>query len=267
VSLVFRDGKLIEEDVAPAPGPGTGGVSGNGVYETLRVDAGVARDVEAHLERLEAGVERLGLDIPESRDDLERAVAAVAAAAPRPVARLRILVRREDAGCPPTRLIAAVAYDPPSPEDYHSGVPAVIDRRLVVDPAAPLAGVKVLAREALAAALARAESRGAFEALLLNRHGRVAEGSRSNVIVALDEATVTPPVAEGCLPGTVRRRLLEAGAVCERPVEPAELERARGVLLTSSMMGVLPVRRIDDRDIPVGDDGERLRRHIEGDDY
>ena len=40
---------------------------GDGLFETLRVDAGRARDVEAHLDRLFAGLRRIGIGLPEDR--------------------------------------------------------------------------------------------------------------------------------------------------------------------------------------------------------
>jgi len=96
-------------------------------------------------------------------------------------------------------------------------------------------------------ALRQAEAAGAFEALLLNERGLLAEGARSNVVLALPEGLFTPPVADGCLPGTVRRRLLEAGTIVERSLTQDDLRRAREVFLLNSLIGVLPVGRLEDK--------------------
>jgi branched-chain amino acid aminotransferase len=255
MSLAWWNGRLAPiEEVRIDPGD-PGFLMGDGLFETLRVDDGRPRDVDAHLDRLLAGLNRIGIHLPEDRTILSRAVASVAEAAPRPVARMRITVTRNR-----TRLIAAAPYTPPS-----GSVPviaAVLLPEPWIDSRSPLAGLKSLSYQANRLALARAEAAGAFEALLLNERGRLAEGSRTNLILALPGGLFTPPVEDGCLPGTVRRRLLELGLVTERSLGLNELRAAREVLLTNSLIGVLPVGRIDGKEIPVGPSAEELRRGL-----
>jgi branched-subunit amino acid aminotransferase/4-amino-4-deoxychorismate lyase len=249
MSLSYWNGRFVpagEVHVDPAD---AGFLFGDGLFETLRVDDGRPRGVSAHLDRLLAGLQRLGVEIPESRCDLGRAVNEVAKAALQPVARLRITVTRSA-----TRLIATAPYEPPE-----EPVAAVLSRGYRIDSRSPLAGLKSLSYQANRLALREAEARGAFETLLLNEHGRLSEGARSNVALVLAEGVFTPPESEGCLPGTIRRRLLERGALRERPLTLADLAAARGLLLTNSLIGVLAVSRIDGRELPVGPEAVRLR--------
>jgi branched-chain amino acid aminotransferase len=220
---------------------------GDGLFETLRVDDGRARDVEAHLDRLLAGLRRVEIDLPENRQALEKALEEIAAVAPRPVARLRLTVTRQ------TRLITTALYKPPEI------VTACLLPRHRIDSASPLAGLKSLSYQMNRLALREAESRGAWDALLLNERGRLVEGSRSNLAVVVDDRVITPPESDGCLPGTVRRRLLERGAIVERSLSPEDL-LGGDVLLMNSLIDVIPVSRIDDRELPVGSTAERLRR-------
>jgi len=210
---------------------------GEGLFETLRVNRGEALDIAAHLDRLFAGLQRIGIDLPESRDDLANAIASAAAQAPRPVARLRLTVSRDS-----TVLITAVPYQPPSEEDYRLGVTIILLADLRLDSRSPLAGLKSLTWEPNRQALRRAEAAGAFDALLLNEHGRLTEGARSNVVLALPEGLFTPPESDGCLPGTIRRRLLEGGWIAERSLTPDDLHRARETVLLNSLIGALSVR-------------------------
>ena len=153
----------------------------------------------------------------------------------------------------PTRLVTAAVYHPPDAAQYlegGKGVAAVLVPDLRLDARGPLAGLKSLCWQTNRLALLRAERAGAFEALLLNEQGRLVEGARSNLLVALDGRIFTPPLDDGCLPGTVRRRLLEAGTIAERPLVPKDLERAQGIFLTNSLVGVLPVGRLDGREVP-----------------
>ncbi|MES1244653.1 MAG: aminotransferase class IV [Acidobacteriota bacterium] len=252
MSLAWWNGRLVEADEVRIDPGDPGFLIGDGLFETLRVDGGRAVDVEAHLDRLLAGLERTGIDLPEDRAELSRAVAAVAENAPRPVARLRITVTRGR-----TRLVAAAPYTPPA-----GPVDAILLPEPWIDSRSQLAGLKSLSWQANRLALARAERAGAFEALLLNERGRLAEGSRSNVLVGLDGQLFTPPLADGCLPGTVRRRLLEMGLAAERSLGPDELRDAGEVLLANSLIGVLPVARIDGREIAAGTSAGELRRRL-----
>lgn len=270
--ISFWNGRAVPAAEVRISPEDAGFLTGDGLFETLRVDDGQALDVEAHLDRLLASLGRVEIEIPEDRDALAEAVAAVAHAAPRPVARLRITVTRGVVGgieVEPTRLIAAAPYRPPGEEQYRNGVVALLLADFRIDSRGPLAGLKSLCWQGNRLALLRAERGGAFEALLANEQGRVAEGARSNLIVHLPEGIFTPPVADGCLPGTVRRRLLELGEIEERSLEPDDLARAREILLTNSLIGVLPVGRLDEpgetpqkKKIAVGQTAKRLRAAV-----
>lgn len=220
MSLAYWNGRLVPIDEVRI---GVEDMLGDGLFETLRVDDGRAGDVEAHLDRLFAGLPRVGIEPPE---DLKAAMTAVAGASPWPVARMRIAVT------PSTLLVSLAPYTPPT-----APVSAVLLPEPWIWSRSPLAGLKSLSYQANRLALRRAA--GAYEALLLNERGRLVEGSRSNVILALPDGLFTPPVEDGCLPGTVRRRLLEKGEIKERSLTPGDLESASKVFLTNSLIGVL----------------------------
>ena len=108
--LAWWNGRIVPIDEVRIAPDDAGFLSGDGLFETLRVDDGEPLDVPAHLDRLFLGLQRIEIDLPEGRDGLAEALAAVAAEAPRPVARLRLTITR-GGGSGPTRLIAAA---PPS---------------------------------------------------------------------------------------------------------------------------------------------------------
>ncbi|HEX6902366.1 MAG TPA: aminotransferase class IV [Thermoanaerobaculia bacterium] len=253
MSLSWWNGRVVPAGEVRIDPADAGFLFGDGLFETLRVDGGRARDVEAHLDRLFAGLRRIGIDLPEDRAVLEHAVAEIAEAAPRPVARMRITITRSL-----TRLITAAPYEPPAERLYREGVSVLLLSDHRIDSGGPLAGLKSLCYQLNRMALQIAESRGAFEALLLNERGRLAEGSRCNVAVVLQNGVFTPPESDGCLPGTVRRRLLERGMIQERSIDPEELIQASEVVLMNSLIGVLPVARIDGRGVRVGRVAGRL---------
>ena len=115
-------------------------------------------------------------------------------------------------------------------------------------------------------ALRAAESQGAWDTLLINERGRLVSGSRSNLAVVAGDRIVTPPESDGCLPGTVRRRLLERGAIEERSLAPEDL-RGCEVLLMNSLIGVMPVSRIDGQASPIGFTARALQRREDHEDH
>lgn len=84
---------------------------------------------------------------------------------------------------------------------------------------------------------ARASRPDCDDVLLWNTAGELTEASSSNVVVRLDGALVTPPVASGLLAGTFRRQLLADGVMVERPLPLSDLARAAEIYLINSVRG------------------------------
>jgi branched-chain amino acid aminotransferase len=115
-----------------------------------------------------------------------------------------------------------------------------------------VAGLKTTSYAENVVALARARKQGASEALLANTRGQVCEGTGSNVVVAVGDELLTPPLSSGCLAGTIRLLLLRWAAEEGLPVREADipwevLQRAPEVLLTSSTRDVQPLAALDAR--------------------
>lgn len=82
-----------------------------------------------------------------------------------------------------------------------------------------------------------------FDVLLFNERGEVTEFTRGNVVVELDGELFTPPVAAGLLAGCLRQELLDRGAIVERTIRIAELDRAARIWLINSVRGWVRVSR------------------------
>ena len=106
----------------------------------------------------------------------------------------------------------------------------------------------VLARE-------EARGRGADEALMLDTSGHLACASAANVFLWEGDRLVTPAEECGILPGITRAAVIELAArfgidVAEDMIEPQRLVYADGVFLTNSLIGIVPLSRIETRDLP-----------------
>ena len=103
-----------------------------------------------------------------------------------------------------------------------------------LDAADPFTQHKTTRRADYDAALAEAKAMGADEAILLNRAGRVADGSFTSVFAEIGGVLLTPPAAEGALGGVLKRNL----SVVERPLTAVELLRADAIYVGNSVRGL-----------------------------
>ncbi|HVJ48464.1 aminotransferase class IV, partial [Desulfitobacterium sp.] len=95
-----------------------------------------------------------------------------------------------------------------------------------------------------------AQERGALEGICLNSQGYIAEGSMSNLFFILNGILYTPALSSGCLPGTRRFMVLECARSLGIPYQEGEflprlLEQAQEIFLTNALMGILPVKQIE----------------------
>ncbi len=114
--------------------------------------------------------------------------------------------------------------------------------------------------------LAKIESlkAGYDEAILLDEHGHVCEGSGENIYIVRDGVIITPPQTASILDGISRRSILQIArdlgyVTLERDVARAELYHADEVFLTGTAAELVPVREIDDQAIGAGKPGEITR--------
>ncbi len=225
---------------------------GDGAFETVLVSAGEPAFLRAHLDRLQGGLEILGIPCP-AFGPARAAIAELARrnglASQRAAARITVtrgrggrgLAPPRAAGTAPTLLVAVT----PAPERSAAPLRLMISQRIKPSRCST-SGFKSLSgyAENLLARRDAAEA-GHDDAILVNEAGRVVSASAANVFVLNgDGVLATPPLEEGATPGVVRAIILErareAGLEArETPIAPEALLRG-GVLLTNSLIGVAP---------------------------
>ena len=114
--------------------------------------------------------------------------------------------------------------------------------------------------------LAKIESvkAGYDEAILLDEHGNVAEGSGENIFTVRDGTIVTPPTHAAILDGINHRSVIQIArdlgyTVIEREIARTDLYLSDEVFLTGTAAELVPVREIDDHAIGAGEPGEVTR--------
>jgi branched-chain amino acid aminotransferase len=104
-------------------------------------------------------------------------------------------------------------------------------------------------------ALTDAINRGFDEAILLNDRGNVAEGSGENIFVIEHGTLITNDGASDILPGITRGSVLTIARSMGIPVEVRaltrdDLSRCDEAFFTGTAAEVVPIVRIDDREMP-----------------
>lgn len=277
-TLVNLDGVLVPPERAQVSIFDRGFLYGDSIYEVIRTYGGRPFELGRHLDRLKGSAARIALPLPWSRERLEAELTRTLAAAGNPESQIRLVITR---GSGEMGLDPALAVEPrvilivgelhgPPPSAYRDGVKAqLVDvrRGVAVDPRAKTGNYL-----ANLLALKAARERGAYEALMVDREGRVAEGTQSNVFAVRAGKLHTPPLEVGILEGVTRAVVLEVARdlgleVIEAPLFPADLLSADEAMVTGSVRELVPVVRVgvDDEEHPLGDGrvGPVVRRLME----
>lgn len=248
--MAWVNGATVPRDEARVSIDDFGFRYGVACFETMLARHGRVFRLEAHLDRLERGLQGLRAT-PPPRDLLHRAVGETLAANGLEEASVRLTVTPGNGHAPDLDVASgpniAVTADPigPAPAPARLRVSTVrVDQRRSLRSAKHAQFLPYL--------LARAEAHdaGADDALMLDRAGRIAEGATANVFLVQGQRLVTPSLESGALPGVTRAVVLElaqrlAIVAVEEDVTPSDLGRASAVFLTSSVVGLRPVASIE----------------------
>jgi branched-chain amino acid aminotransferase len=101
-----------------------------------------------------------------------------------------------------------------------------------------------------------AEEKGADEAILLDQHGHVAEGSGCNLFLVRDGTLVTAPITGDILEGITRRTMMQFARDEGIPIEERDIDRSELYIVDEAFfcgtgVQIAPITTIDGR--PIGD--------------
>ena len=272
--ILWLNGRFTPIGMAAISPLDRGFLYGDGLFETIRALDGRVLHLEMHLERLYASLEVFRIKLPDSpdwgellgelllRNGLDRGAAV-----------LKIIVTRgiePSLGLPtaqkPTVCVTARAYDPPAPPLYEAGWKL----HLYQSGPHPLAPFKTLNYLHYLTARQAALDAGYDEAILVDGDGLVSETATGSILARSDGRWWTPQSALQ-LPGTTIRKvseiLWETGSEVERrPAGAENLLSAQTVWILNSLMGVMPVNRIDGRPVhhPAAEEAARMRELLFG---
>jgi branched-chain amino acid aminotransferase len=250
---------------------------GTGVFDSMRcydteLGPAVFRNVD-HLERLRRSAELYYMPVPYSVEELRAATLELVARNGLGSCYIRPLVNRAYGSMGLNPLDAPVDVTIAcwewgtylGEEGMRHGVRAKVSswRRISPDSLIPHAKAS---GQYLNSVLAKVESvkAGYEEAILLDDHGHVCEGTGENVYVVREGEIATPGQHNSILDGITRRSVIQIAqdlgyTVVERNVARAEMYLADEVFLSGTAAELVPVREIDDHKIGTGEPGEVTR--------
>jgi len=246
-----RNGKILPIEEAHVPLSNIEYSYGFGVYESVRVSNGVTYFLEEHIERLIGSARAIGLEHSFSGEMVADAIAELLTKNVADTCNVKILLiggkGAEDAE------LNILCLNPLFPDKklYRDGVRAVTyayER--------PFPHAKTLNMLQSYLAYRTAKEADAYDALLLDREGRITEGTRTNFF-CIKGRTLFSPDENTILLGVTRKAVLKVAVangftVVQKDIRPSDLSEYDGAFLTSTSSKILPVRAIDDPDASVG---------------
>lgn len=254
---IFLNKRLVPESDALVSVYDHGFLYGDGIYETMRVYDGVVFKLEKHLERLRRSASLTKLSVPET-GFITDAVFRTIEANKLSDAYVRVTVSRgkgpigldPDLCKEPTFVVIAEPFREYPGHLYSNGVKLIIaqTRRNLAGAINPR--IKSLNFLNNIFAKMEAKERGAYEAIMLNAEGMIAEGTVCNVFFMKDNVLCTPAAEVGVLDGITRELVIELAkksglSVSEDRFYPEDLFSAGEVFFTNTTSEIMPVSQVE----------------------
>ncbi len=270
--LFNLNGRFVEADKAQIACNDGAVLFGDSLFETLKARDAQIEFLDEHLDRLELAARLLHFhyDRPVLRQALQNSARRLAA----PLARLRLTLCRGPmsslalpSGDTGHFFISAGPYQEPDADQRQTGTACVFAPNQRVNPLSHLPQMKRGNYADCLYAADHARRNKAWEALFLTDTDEVLEGATSNLFILKDGQLRTPPTGELVLAGIMRRQALWAARhlnlpATEQPIYKHELLGAEEAFLSNSLVGLLPIARIEGHPLRRGPWADRLAQVI-----
>ena len=266
IGFIWYNGEFVEWQNATTHVLNHGLHYGSCVFEGLRVYGEKIYKLEKHTDRLFFSAQRMGIDVPYSKDEINRAHEETIKKMNIKYGYVRPVIWRGSEmmaiSAQKNKINVAVAtWEWPSyftKEDRLKGISlqTAVWKRPPPDciptdtKAAGLYMICTLSKH-------EAEKNGYTDALMLDYKGRVSESTGSNIFLVIN-GEIHTPIPDCFLNGITRQAVIEIAKnegikVIERDIYPNEISKAEEIFLTGSAVEVTPVGKIDNQNFKVGD--------------
>lgn len=260
--MVNLNGKLSEAKEFLLGTNNRGFLYGDALFETVRVLDGRPVFWEDHYLRLMSSMRILRMEIPMSfsmeflQDEITRTSDELDISHG---ARVRITIFRNPGGlyCPKTNEISFCIEASPLEKPFYTLTEKACEIELYKDftlSGGLLSNLKTTNRLINVLGSVYAQENGFDNCILLNDKKMVTEVLNGNIFMVKGTKILTPPLADGCIKGVVRKKLLEIipkteGLEAEeKTISPFELQQADELFYTNSIQGIVSITKYRKKD-------------------
>ncbi|PIP54926.1 MAG: aminotransferase IV [Bacteroidetes bacterium CG23_combo_of_CG06-09_8_20_14_all_32_9] len=252
ISFVCLNGEFIPSDKPLFFGSNRAFRYGDGLFETMRAVGTTVPFLSQHIERLRKSSSVIQLELPEtySAPYFQKQISRLLNANKFFTgAKVRLSIFRKDGGNYQPLSNKTDYYIDCSPLETQNF--SLNSKGLKVDiftdwkkPINELSGIKSANSLFYVKAAIFARSQNLDDCILLNEHDKIIEASSSNLFIFLNNNLITPSLSEGCLPGIMRKIIINLALkekitvydnVC---ITENEILNADEVLLTNAVHGI-----------------------------
>ncbi len=267
--LINMNGRMVPKEEARISVFDHGLLYGDGVFEGIRIYSGNIFKLKEHIDRLYDSAKAIMMKIELTKEQMIREHVRTVKANRLKDGYIRTVVTRGegDLGLDPRKckqgsfyFIIADGITLYPAEHYEKGlsITTVAARRNVAEALDP----KIKSLNYLNNILAKIEAinHGSIEAIMINQQGFVAEATGDNVFILRRGELRTPDLSSGCLDGITRETVMEIARSMKMKVKECVMTRydlytADECFLTGTAAEIIPVVRIDNREINGGTPG------------
>jgi len=270
--LIYFNGKFVPKNEARTSIYDHGFLYGDGVFEGIRAYNGRVFRLDEHLDRMYDSAKAIDLTVPISKEEMKKAIIETLKKNRLKDAYIRPIVTRGDGDlgldprkCPkPNIFIITQEWGAMYGDLYEKGLTAVTVGIRRNAPEALPPNIKSLNYLNNILAKIEANVKGGDEAIMLDVHGNVSEGSGDNIFVVKKHRILTPPAMNN-LRGITRAAAMELAIkdgieVIETNLGLFDIYTADEVFVTGTAAEIAPVTKVDGRLIDDGKPGKITRK-------
>jgi branched-subunit amino acid aminotransferase/4-amino-4-deoxychorismate lyase len=251
---IFFNGNYYAENKSLLKVFNRGLLFGDGIFTTLKVENSVPLFLDHHIARLRSSCQFFGIKF--SDPGLPGVIGRLLKINRLKNARIKIMVSR---GCdfknrvynyegePPTMLVLAFPLIPQPLRPVGLCISPELRGNESIYQHKTISYLSNLTHKTFA------QKNGFSDAIILNCERQVLETSTANLFVIIKDKIITPPKELPLLNGIMRQNLLSLGAIktygfLEDSLTKKDLKKVEGAFITSAILEICPVKRIEDQE-------------------
>ena len=227
---------------------------GDGIFTTLKVENSVPLFLDQHIARLQSSCQFFGINFFDL--GFSSIITRLLKKNQLKNARVKIIVSRgcdfknrryNYAGEPPTMLVLSFPFAPHLPKPVSLCISPEYRGNESIYKHKTISYLPNLTHKTIA------QKNGFDDAIILNGEKKLLETSTANLFFIIKDKILTPPKELPLLNGIMRQNLLALRSIknyrfLEDSLTQKELKKVEGCFITSAILEICPVKKIDDKD-------------------